>query len=64
MDGTMADYPFGVDKISMKVDLEQKGDLSVARSSDVEAWADIPIFFPDVLFRSQSRTLESRGIPK
>ena len=64
MDGTMADLPFGVDSMSFKFYFKQQGDLAVVDHGSTAAAVDIPIIYPDVLYTSEMRTIEAKGIPK
>jgi hypothetical protein len=53
-----------VESVRFRADFKQQGDLMAYEGFEMEAFADIPLLYPDVRFISTSQVLESRGIPK
>ncbi|MCU0849349.1 MAG: hypothetical protein MUD12_15815 [Spirochaetes bacterium] len=63
IEGTVADYPFGVKSLEIKLYFKKAGDISVLSHGGYIVKIDIPVFYSHRMFVNTFRSFDDRPIP-
>jgi len=64
LEGTIADYPFGLKKMNMTFTFESLGEIFVFTHATVDLLVHVPIIKPNTRILITTRTMENKPIPR